>query len=91
TGTGAMGRHTKYGGYVIDRSRVRTYVVPRGLDEFQLRPYVSTKTPMLKYPMTPAKYFNLVKRTKNESQKLAKQQRQEQQQEPISTSIDSEV
>jgi len=23
-----MGRHTKHGGYVIDRNKVRTYVVP---------------------------------------------------------------
>lgn len=26
--TGSMGRHTKYGGYVVDYSKVRTYVVP---------------------------------------------------------------
>jgi large subunit ribosomal protein L41 len=25
---GAMGRHTKFGGYLIDWSRVRTFVVP---------------------------------------------------------------
>lgn len=28
TGTGAMGRHTKYGGYVIEWDRVRTYACP---------------------------------------------------------------
>lgn len=28
TGTGAMGRHTKRGGYKVDWNRVRTYVVP---------------------------------------------------------------
>ena len=28
TGTGAMGRHTKYGGYIIDPKKVRTYVCP---------------------------------------------------------------
>lgn len=28
TGTGSMGRHTKYGGYVIDFKKVRTYVCP---------------------------------------------------------------
>lgn len=28
TGSGSMGRHTKYGGYRIDWSKVRTYVVP---------------------------------------------------------------
>ncbi|KAK3707938.1 60S ribosomal protein L27, mitochondrial [Vermiconidia calcicola] len=26
--TGAMGRHTKYGGYIIDYAKVRTYVCP---------------------------------------------------------------
>lgn len=26
--TGSMGRHTKYGGYVIEWEKVRTYVVP---------------------------------------------------------------
>lgn len=28
TGSGAMGRHTKRGGYIIDWNKVRTYVVP---------------------------------------------------------------
>jgi len=28
TGTGSMGRHTKYGGYVIEWDKVRTYVCP---------------------------------------------------------------
>ena len=28
TGTGAMGRHTKHGGYLIQWHKVRTYVVP---------------------------------------------------------------
>jgi hypothetical protein len=28
TGSGAMGRHTKRGGYLIDWNKVRTYVVP---------------------------------------------------------------
>ena len=26
--TGSMGRHTKYGGYIVDFNKVRTYVVP---------------------------------------------------------------
>ncbi|TGJ88591.1 hypothetical protein E0Z10_g229 [Xylaria hypoxylon] len=43
TRTGSMGRHTKYGGYVIDWSKVRTYVVPAGLDAFTLTPYVTGK------------------------------------------------
>jgi Mitochondrial ribosomal protein L27 len=28
TGSGAMGRHTKRGGYLVDWNKVRTYVVP---------------------------------------------------------------
>lgn len=28
TGSGAMGRHTKHGGYVLDYNKVRTYMVP---------------------------------------------------------------
>ncbi|KAI8371662.1 mitochondrial ribosomal protein L27-domain-containing protein [Radiomyces spectabilis] len=43
TGSGAMGRHTKRGGYVIDWSKVRTFVVP-DLEGFKLGPYVSRKT-----------------------------------------------
>jgi hypothetical protein len=35
--TGAMGRHTKYGGYKIDWSKVRTYVCP-DLSGFHVRP-----------------------------------------------------
>ncbi|KAK3634787.1 60S ribosomal protein L27, mitochondrial [Elasticomyces elasticus] len=35
--TGAMGSHTKYGGYRIDWKKVRTYVCPEGLGEFNLR------------------------------------------------------
>ena len=33
TGTGAMGWHTKHGGYVIDWAKVRTYVVPAELGD----------------------------------------------------------
>jgi large subunit ribosomal protein L41 len=35
--TGAMGRHTKYGGYIIEWSKVRTYVVPQNLSESKVR------------------------------------------------------
>ena len=28
TGSGSMGRHTKYGGFILDKEKVRTYVVP---------------------------------------------------------------
>ena len=35
--TGAMGRHTKFGGYIIEWERVRTYAVPKGLKDFEVR------------------------------------------------------
>jgi large subunit ribosomal protein L41 len=41
--TGAMGRHTKYGGYTIEWNRVRTYAVPRNLAECQLTPFVTKR------------------------------------------------
>lgn len=34
--TGAMGRHTRFGGYIIDWRKVRTYVCP-DLSEFPVR------------------------------------------------------
>jgi large subunit ribosomal protein L41 len=37
TRTGSMGRHTKFGGYIIEWDKVRTYVVPVGLDAFKVR------------------------------------------------------
>ncbi|KAG9579031.1 hypothetical protein KCU77_g10880, partial [Aureobasidium melanogenum] len=40
TGSGSMGRHTKYGGYRIDWSKVRTYCVP-DLSDFHLKPFVA--------------------------------------------------
>ncbi|SPO04853.1 related to MRPL27 - mitochondrial ribosomal protein, large subunit [Cephalotrichum gorgonifer] len=39
--TGSMGRHTKYGGYIIEWEKVRTYAVPAGLAETKLTPFVS--------------------------------------------------
>ncbi|PNS16430.1 54S ribosomal protein L27, mitochondrial [Sphaceloma murrayae] len=42
TGTGAMGRHTKHGGYKIEWEKVRTYVTPAKLDE-NVTPFVSKK------------------------------------------------
>ena len=36
TGSGSMGRHTKFGGYRIDWSKVRTYRVP-DLSDFHVR------------------------------------------------------
>lgn len=38
--TGAMGRHTKHGGYIIDWTKVRTYVCP-DLSDFELTPFVA--------------------------------------------------
>ncbi|GAA5798258.1 hypothetical protein HPULCUR_003658 [Helicostylum pulchrum] len=48
TGSGAMGRHTKSGGYLVDWNKVRTFVVP-DLENFtkKLGPYVSRKTPIV--------------------------------------------
>ncbi|KAI9825394.1 MAG: hypothetical protein M1832_001124 [Thelocarpon impressellum] len=43
TGSGSMGRHTKHGGYIIDWNKVRTYVVPTGLKDFTLTPFVTRK------------------------------------------------
>ncbi|KAJ1966959.1 60S ribosomal protein L27, mitochondrial [Dimargaris xerosporica] len=43
TGTGSTGRHTQKGGYFIDWSKVRTYVVP-DMTGFKLKPYVSYRT-----------------------------------------------
>lgn len=35
--TGSMGRHTKYGGYVIEWEKVRTFAVPENLKGFKVR------------------------------------------------------
>lgn len=43
TRTGSMGEHTKYGGYKIDWNKVRTYVVPTGIEGFKLTPFVTNK------------------------------------------------
>lgn len=37
TGSGAMGEHTKYGGYKLDWEKIRTYVVPEGLKDTKVR------------------------------------------------------
>lgn len=37
TRTGRMGRHNRWGGYTLDYSLVRTYVVPKDLDTFKVR------------------------------------------------------
>lgn len=35
--TGNMGKHDKWGGFSVDYEKVRTYVVPAGLDTFKVR------------------------------------------------------
>lgn len=44
TGSGAMGRHTKHGGYVLDYNKVRTYMVPAIPRNFAVCPF-----PQLQY------------------------------------------
>jgi hypothetical protein len=41
--TGSMGRHTRFGGYVIEWNKVRTYVVPEGLEDFKVSPLASSR------------------------------------------------
>ncbi|KAG4304123.1 hypothetical protein PORY_002487 [Pneumocystis oryctolagi] len=42
--TGSMGRHTKKGGYIIDWTKVRTFVVPSGLDTTPVMFFFKKKT-----------------------------------------------
>ncbi|KAL8908053.1 MAG: hypothetical protein Q9207_001032 [Kuettlingeria erythrocarpa] len=48
TGSGSMGEHTKHGGYRIKIEKVRTYVVPEGLRNFKLTPFVTKNMQPLK-------------------------------------------
>ncbi|KAL2890033.1 50S ribosomal protein YmL27 [Ceratocystis lukuohia] len=67
--TGSMGRHTKYGGYIIEWEKVRTYAVP-DLRGFKLTPFVPTaiQPELHKYagipdgPRSPVKYLERWKR-----------------------------
>ncbi len=36
TRTGSMGRHTKRGGYVLEYAKIRTYMVPLGMEGFNV-------------------------------------------------------
>lgn len=36
TGSGSMGRHTKHGGYIIERQKVRTFCCPPDLSDFKV-------------------------------------------------------
>ncbi|KAF2420277.1 hypothetical protein EJ08DRAFT_642225 [Tothia fuscella] len=40
---GAMGRHTKRGGYIIELQRVRTYVYPKNIGSCKLTPFVANR------------------------------------------------
>ncbi|KAG0292171.1 hypothetical protein BGZ97_005681 [Linnemannia gamsii] len=59
TGSGAMGRHTKRGGYFIEWEKVRAFVVP-DLTDFKLLPYVSRSTQKTTGAFTAKDYFNKV-------------------------------
>ncbi|KAL9117641.1 MAG: hypothetical protein Q9187_005820 [Circinaria calcarea] len=48
TGSGSMGRHTKHGDYVIEWHKVRTYIVPKELQDFKLTPFVTKNMEPLK-------------------------------------------
>ncbi|KAF9951671.1 hypothetical protein BGZ70_000897 [Mortierella alpina] len=56
TGSGAMGRHTKRGGYLIEWEKVRAFVVP-DLSDFKLLPYVSRSTQKTTGAFTAKDYF----------------------------------
>jgi hypothetical protein len=56
TRTGAMGRHTKKGGYIIDYNKVRTFVVPN-LEGCELRPYVSHRTEKITAKISPKDFI----------------------------------
>ncbi|KAI2609611.1 mitochondrial ribosomal protein L27-domain-containing protein [Hypoxylon fragiforme] len=45
TRTGSMGQHTRFGGYIIDWKKVRTYVVPADMESFKLTPFVANRVP----------------------------------------------
>ncbi|CAG8785378.1 26066_t:CDS:2 [Racocetra persica] len=61
TGSGAMGWHTKKGGYKIDLKKVRTYVVP-DLSDCKYKPYVEPDARKgIKYDLSPGKYLELLR------------------------------
>ena len=43
---GALGEHTGWGSYKIDYNRVRTYVVPKNLNDSSVHPLVSLTEPL---------------------------------------------
>jgi len=44
TGSGRMGDHTKYGGYIVNYDRVRTYCVPQNLDSFKVCRHIPNRS-----------------------------------------------
>ena len=48
TGSGCIGKFTMYGKFVVDPGRIRDWIVPSGLDNFPLKPYVSHLTKRVK-------------------------------------------
>ncbi len=48
TGSSGIGRHTKYGGYIIDWSKVKTFVVPEEFQYSDLKTFVSSTSPDFK-------------------------------------------
>ncbi|KAK9767957.1 60S ribosomal protein L27, mitochondrial [Basidiobolus ranarum] len=61
-GSGAMGRHTKHGGYLIDYNKVRTYVVP-DLADCQFKPYVSHRTEKIATTITAQDFLTSATKT----------------------------
>ncbi|CAG8432872.1 4701_t:CDS:2 [Diversispora eburnea] len=62
TGSGAMGRHTSRGGYIIDLRKVRTYVVP-DLSNCEYKPYVTPEAKRgIKFSLNTNEYLNILRR-----------------------------
>ncbi|XP_064407460.1 large ribosomal subunit protein mL41-like [Halichondria panicea] len=60
-GAKGTGRHTRKGGFIINRSRIPEIVVPN-LEGFKLKPYVSLKTPyIIGKPMTAEDILDVVR------------------------------
>ncbi|CAH6719943.1 54S ribosomal protein L27, mitochondrial [[Candida] jaroonii] len=47
TGSAGMGKLDKYGNFIVNWSKVRTYVVPTGLNQTSLKPLVSPEIPQI--------------------------------------------
>ncbi|CDK26612.1 unnamed protein product [Kuraishia capsulata CBS 1993] len=49
TRSSGIGKHTKQGGYLINYDRVRHFVAPAGLEQTNLKPYVSSNSPSIRH------------------------------------------